>query len=124
MRLRTIIAAAGALALGACAPAIHRPPAEQILVYRGRDVEVTLRDGRRVELVNPQVTADSAFGAWTPGANPPSRVAVALADVVAVRVTSPSAMQREVAREARRTALWVLVAPVLLLGLLVFGPPS
>lgn len=122
MRPLSMIAAAGALVLGACAPVIHRPPAEQILVYRGRDVVVTLRDGRRVELINPQVTADSAYGAWQPGAEPPVRVAVALADVVDVRVTSPSALQREAAREGKRTALLVLVAPLVLLGFLIFGP--
>jgi hypothetical protein len=117
---------AGALAsllLAACAPAVQRPAAEQILMYRGRDVEAVLADGRRVRLANPQVTADSVYGAWT-AAEPPTRVAVALADIRSIRVVSPSATQRQVARDARREAMLSLLTLLGLIAVLFFGVPA
>ena len=112
------------LLLAACAPAVQRPAAEQILLYRGRDVEAVLADGRRVRLANPQVTADSVYGAWTAGAEQPTRVAVALADIRSIRVVSPSAMQRQMAREGRREAMLSLLTLLGLIAVLFFGVPA
>jgi hypothetical protein len=116
---------AGAIAgllLGACAPAVQRPAAEQILVYRGRDVEVVMADGRRVRLANPQVTADSAYGAWTADSGgQPVRVAVALAEVRSIRVVSPSAVQREMGGNGVQEAVLVVLAGLALLALLSLG---
>jgi hypothetical protein len=110
------------LMLAACAPAVQRPAAEQILMYRGRDVEALMADGRRVRLANPQVTADSAYGAWTADSGgQPVRVAVALAEVRSIRVVSPSAVQREMGGNGVQEAALVLLAGLALLALLSLG---
>ena len=124
MRLPLSIAASvlAWLILAACAPAVQRPVAEQILLYRGRDVEAVLTDGRRVRLANPQVTADSVYGAWAADSPQPIRVAVALADIRSIRVVSPSAMQRQMgANGVQEAALIVLAGSLVLLALLIFG---
>jgi hypothetical protein len=116
---------AGAIAgllVAACAPAVQRPAAEQIVMYRGRDVEAVLADGRRVRLANPQVTADSAYGAWTADSGgQPVRVAVALADVRSIRVVSPSAIQREMGGDGRQETVLILLAGLALVALLSLG---
>jgi hypothetical protein len=116
---------AGALAgllLGACAPAVQRPAAEQILMYRGRDVEAVMADGRRVRLANPQVTADSAYGAWTADSGgQPVRVAVALAEIRSIRVVSPSAIQREMGSDGKQEAALAILAGLALVALLSLG---
>lgn len=114
--------AAAGLLLGACAPAVQRPVAEQILMHRGRDVEAVMADGRRVRLANPQVTADSVYGAWTADSGgQPVRVAVALAEVRSIRVVSPSAMQREMGGDGRQETVLILLAGLALLALLSLG---
>lgn len=119
----TRLAVAAWLLPAACAPAVQRPVGERILEYRGRDVEAVLVDGRRVRLANPQVTADSVYGAWTAGSEPPTRVAVALADIRTLRVVSPTRLERETAREASVAVVRVLLFPVVLIAALVFGGP-
>ncbi|HEY0038987.1 MAG TPA: hypothetical protein VGB66_19980 [Longimicrobium sp.] len=110
------------LLLGACAPAVQRPVAEQILMYRGRDVEALMADGRRVRLANPQVTADSAYGAWiADSGGQPIRVAVALADIRSIRVVSPSAMQREMGGDGRQETVLILLAGLALVALVSLG---
>ncbi|HEX8319435.1 hypothetical protein [Longimicrobium sp.] len=110
------------LMVGACAPAVQRPVAEQILMYRGRDVEAVMADGRRVRLANPQVTADSVYGAWTADSGgQPIRVAVALAEVRSIRVVSPSAVQREMGGNGVQEAALVVLAGLALLALLTVG---
>jgi hypothetical protein len=124
MRHPLPIAASGIawLMLAACAPSVQRPAAEQILMYRGRDVEAVMADGRRVRLANPQVTADSAYGAWTADSGgQPVRVAVALAEIRSIRVVSPSAMQREIAPDGLQDTVLVLLAGLALLALLSLG---
>jgi len=110
------------LLVAACAPAVQRPAAEQILMYRGRDVEAVMADGRRVRLANPQVTADSAYGAWiADSGGQPVRVAVALAEVRSIRVVSPSAVQREMGGNGVQEAALVVLAGLALLALLSLG---
>ncbi|HEV2147247.1 MAG TPA: hypothetical protein VGR37_07575 [Longimicrobiaceae bacterium] len=100
---------------------MQRPAAEQILVYRGRDVEVTLRSGERVLLRGPEVEGDSVFGGWSSGASGDRRAAVALAEIEQVRAVSPPRARREMVRQAETASLMVLVVPLAILSWLIFG---